>query len=845
MAIGSTTASNPVSTTNADPMAEQNKQIKQQNAQNQQAWQSQQPMVEGNQQSNFIPLNKNAYNVQNQTMNTTQGNDAVLSKLQQTVLGQQQSQVMPLLQQQTSSYLQDPNLGYNPAANKQMQLEQYDRQASQAAEAARQQLGDTSQSGELKSDYLKTLLTNVQNRGDLSRKIDTEAATQNQTNLLNALAQGRAQVGTENETNTANINDLVAARGAAEGERSQDSANAQQMAVLDKTYGQDMAKLVATQNWTGAQNELDRQAAIAKQNNDIAAQQNIVKLQASLDMDKLKATQDWQSAQNDIQRAYESASQDKDIAAQSSIVDRQLALDKWKQENGQQFTAEQNAINNALQLTLKDKDAALQTSLMELKGKIDKDQLVTAQDFESVQNDLDRKSKELMAKGEWQNALDVIQQKGQIDAQAQKAQQEFEVTQTKAAQAWQTSERLGEEDFAKYQQTYDYQMKIAMQDNDIQAQKDLKDQQAKIDLKMKTQDLSDDEAKMYLQSQLDEAKANNDVDRQKQIIGYQTTQDFAKMAEQNGYDTAMANLDAKIKSAQSSQDFQQTEILQKEKMAQESTENAKDRALEQAKVDLQAKGVDMEEMDKQYAILENEVNAGRADPSALTEFAQGVLDKAGVTITQPDPDAERKAAEKQYNDMLDQYLLSHPEYSNSTYHLTTDSITSLDPSSDAYQKLAKVAGKSLTVKQISDAGLDLGYFTKENTSDELTTEGQKAFNEFFNNATYGELTDEQKAEKETAGYLSGKDIAIAEAGQKVNVTEATTYNGNTIPVGKYNVVEETDTKGNDFTGNKASNKKYLVSEDGKTKIEIGSQDLGRQGTPTWKKLLDPINLFGK
>ena len=70
MAIGTTTAS--------DPITEQNKLIKQANAQNQTAWQSQQPMIEGNQQSNFIPLNKSAYNVQNQQLDTTQGNQAVL-----------------------------------------------------------------------------------------------------------------------------------------------------------------------------------------------------------------------------------------------------------------------------------------------------------------------------------------------------------------------------------------------------------------------------------------------------------------------------------------------------------------------------------------------------------------------------------------------------------------------------------------------------------------------------------------------------------------------------------------------------------------------------------------------
>lgn len=770
-AVGSTTAQNTASTATVDPYAEQNKAIKQQNAQNQQAWQGQQPMMEGNQQANFVPLNKSAYNVQNQTMNTAQGNDAVLGKLQQTVLGQQPSQVMPLLQQKTASYLQDPNLGYNPAANKQMQLEQYDREASKAMEAARQQLGDTSQSGELKNEFLKNVLTNTQNRGDLSRKIDTEAATQNQTNLLNALAQGRAQVGTENETNTANINDLVAARGAAEGERSQDSANAQQMAVLDKTFGQDMAKMLAQNDWQGAQNDLNRQFELTKQSND--------------------------------------------INAQSAIIEKQIALDKWKQENGQQFTAEQNAINNALQLTLKDKDAALQTSLMELKGKIDKDQLVTAQDFEAVQNDLDRKQKDYFAKGEWQNALDVIQQKGEIDAQAQKAQQNFEATQTKAAQAWQTSERLGEEDFAKASQVYDYQMKIAMQSNDAQLQKDLKDQQAKIDLKMKTQDLSDDQAKMYLQAQLDEAKANKDVGRQQQILSFQTANDFAKMEKQNGYDVALKNLDAQIQSAASKQDFQQTEILQKEKLAQESLENAKDRVLQQAEIDLKAKGVDMEAMEQKRDWIQGEIDAKRADPSTMTTFVQGVLDKAGVKITQPDPDAERKAAEKQYNDMLYQYRITHPETYGKTWNVNGEYMT-LEEYKD-----------SVHGSNFSEADMDTVFGPSKT---QMSTVGQKAFNEFFNNATYGELTAEQKKEKANAGYLGEKDLPAAAEGDSFNFDNTVSYNGLQIPAGKYHVEVVKNDSGSKFFGTKTTQSdKYLVSDENGGTIKLGSSKSGTQG----------------
>lgn len=740
MAIGSTTASNPVSTGNVDPMAEQNKAIKQQNAQNQQAWQSQQPMIEGNQQANFVPLNKNAYNVQNQTMNTTQGNDAVLSKLQGTVLSQQPSSVMPLLQKQTANYLNDPSLGYNPAANKQMQLEQFDRQNSQAMEAARQQLGDTSQSGQLQNEFLKNVLTNTANRGDLSRKIDTEAAQQNQQNLLNALGAGRAQVATENETNTSGINNLVAARGAAEGERAQTQSDAQQMAVLEKTFGQDMAKLVATQDWQGAQNLL---------NHD-----------------------------------FELARQTKDINAQSSIIDRQLALDKWKQENGQEFTAQQNAINNALQLTLKDKDLVMQTSLMELKGKIDAGQLTTQQDFQAVQADLERKQKEYLQKGEWQNALDVVQQKGVIEAAAQKSQQEFQAAESKANRTWQSAERVSTEDYDKAKQVIEYNSQTALKNQDIQAQKDLKDQQAKIDLKMKTQDLNDTQKKMYLQSQLDNAKLDKDVDRQRQILGFQAANDFAKMDKQYGHDVAMSRLNSDLKIAESSQDFEHTKILQQEKFAQDAIEAAKDRALKQAEIDLQAKGVDMQALNQQYDLLQKEVDAGRADPSTLNTFITGVMGKAGVKVQQPDPEAERKAGEKKYQGMLDQYATSHPDM--------------VDP------------------------------ITKK-----IKPEGQKAFNEFFNNATYGEQTTAQKQEKEMAGYLKEEDVNSAQVGDKfkLQTNSAKDISGNSIPAGNYHVVNGAVTTGNKFFGTqKTTDHYYLVdNNDPNKKYEVRKNEGRTQG----------------
>lgn len=82
-------------------------------------------------------------------------------------------------------------------------------------------------------------------------------------------------------------------------------------------------------------------------------------------------------------------------------------------------------------------------------------------------------------------------------------------------------------------------------------------------------------------------------------------------------------------------------------------------------------------------------------------------------------------------------------------------------------------------------------------------------NEYINSALYGEETTAQKEAKANAGYLNASDLGIAEEGNKFNITEETTFNGEKIPPGRYTVVLEAKGYGNDFTGNKTVNLKNI------------------------------------
>lgn len=778
-------AATSFSTIEFDPITGQMKNKKpqvQQVGQSPQPKQQQLPYLNPNETSQgFLPYVGNQQQATQGTLE--QGNKNVMGAAQNAALNQvnpQNNTTRNQAQQMTQNVMQNPSGGMDWAKYNAGQLSQYDANAALKVQKAKQELGGMGGSGQVQANLINMMMLQNADRSALDNNLQMQAHDKGQEDYYKALNQGITTADSFDKSQSNAIDNLLKVRSGFEGQRSQDSANNQQLTVLDKTFGQDIAKLVASQDWQGVQNQLDRDAAIAQQTNDINAKKAVQDRQIAADMEQLRATQNFAGIQADIDRKWKSAESSQDRELQNSIVTRQLALDKWKQENGQTFTAEQNSLNRALELTLKDKDTEAQTNLLNLKAQIDKGLLVDQQAFTAVQNDLDRKLQEAKNAGDWKNAVDITKLKGEIDAAAQKSQNEFNKTEREATQSWQSSERIEADKAKQYMQLLDQKHALALQSNDIQAQKDIEESKAMLQLKLQTNEMNHDEKMTYLKDQLDTARANGDVNRQKEILEFTHSQEIDKLNREQGFEKSMAYIKNQLDMALQDNDAFNAQVLQAKRLQAEAIENDKNRQLEQARINLEKQGVDMQKLDAEYERLQSLVDAGSLDPSVLNQFVQKTLSTAGITLKAPDPQAAQKEAQKKMDELKYQFQLSHPD-------------------------LVDAAGN-------------------------LKPEGTTKFNEFYNSSVYGELTPEEKKAKETAGKLGAEDLAYGDVGDIFKIDEATTFNGQTIPAGEYRVINADYSKGSKFLGTKKNyTKRVLVDGSGNWIATIKDVKSGNEG----------------
>lgn len=396
----------------------------------------------------------------------------------------------------------------------------------------------------------------------------------------------------------------------------------------------------------------------------------------------------------------------------------------------------------------------------DLEGKIDYEQNATerkamiealglGQDVAKTQSGLD---------SEAVNRL-INTRQGFEGERAQESEQGWKTSEREASQDWQTSERVDNARITEHMKNVDAEIAKAAAAQNFEYQKYLEEVKGNLQLKMQTNEMNQEEKMAYLGAQLAEAKANNDVNRQKQILTFQYEQDLNKMEKEFGYEAALQDLRSKAEMAIKQGDWTNAQVLQKLQIEAAAREHDKDLVVQRAKLDLEQAGVDMARFEQQFNFLQQEVEAGRIDPATLSSFVGGVLSKAGVKVIPPDPMATQKAADKQYEDMLYQFKLTHPGLVQE----------SLIPNPN----FGKVPGADRWLPGTT-----------------LTDTGVAKFNEFMNSTLYGELTAEQRKEKENAGYLSAADLGGAGAGDKFNIEEETTYNGLTIPPGKYTTSEE-------------------------------------------------------
>ena len=366
---------------------------------------------------------------------TTQTREAA----QTVALEAPKNETLGLTTQKTQDFLNTQQLDI--AAQKQTQLEQFDRGQAQGLEALRQKTAGRSTQDE---DLTLQLLRGNQDRSVLGSQLDLDLQQRLDAQALARLSEGRATAGLETDTSTANINNLINASQAGEGQANRDVTVTE--ADKDRIFNEKMANfsadtqtaltnlnasiasdvLMSTQEFQNANNVLDRELEIAIQNGDTASQINILQMKQEFDSiqtEKNKefatseriATQAWQTGENLTDQDFAKgmqyidhqnnlAIQNNDIEGQNFLQTSRFNLETMQQLQGFDHTEKMFELNNAAQQAFADGDFEKQKQLMNLGATIDFKKIEQTQGFDAAQADLNRKADKALQDGDFAQA---------------------------------------------------------------------------------------------------------------------------------------------------------------------------------------------------------------------------------------------------------------------------------------------------------------------------------------------------------------------------------------------------------------------------------------------------------
>jgi len=290
-----------------------------------------------------------------------QGNRDVLGTAQDVAINgaTQQNPIMGMVQQAVQNLITNP---MGPGYDRNRQLEQYDRNRANAMQANQQASADVANTGVNMEKAYQFAMQGAQGRSDLEM---TQAETERKA-LLESLGLGTSTAQAQSGLDDAAFNRLITARGAGEGERSQTQGfqndvalsnlgfgqdvqmaaitNGYDLGKLNAEYGYDMAKMVAQNNWTGVENELDRQwktgdanaarnhdafmadltskLAIARDNNDTVNQEKILRTQADLTATRDLTLYGYDVAKTNLDASIATAAANNDTANEAILIQK-------------------------------------------------------------------------------------------------------------------------------------------------------------------------------------------------------------------------------------------------------------------------------------------------------------------------------------------------------------------------------------------------------------------------------------------------------------------------------------------------------------------------------------------
>lgn len=522
---------------------------------------------------------------------------------QQKALAGTPQQTAQLVSQQTQGLLQDPSMGRDPEAEKNLALDQLRRRQAESFEQFRQATGGVANTGVNLQDLVSAQLQQRQEMTDTGRQLDIDEQNRRQQEMINALAQGRETAQLEQGLQTGDIQNLLATGEGALG-------------FAELASKQDI--LLSEQDFAATQKALDDQLKLAIQANDINAQKD--------------------------------------------ILGQQLEFEKKQAELGREFTASQNELNRLLETNLANLDADTQKELVNLKALVDKDMLISQQDFASSEAELQRQFQEAMQNNDFAQANSMAQMLNEFDVLKQQSQQEWQTAENLANNAFQEQLQMNEQDFNKAMQYIQHDLDLAKSEDNFEKQQFLMDKQSDLELQMLTQNFQHDEKMAILNTELQQAIADQDVERQKQLLGFSHGLEMNKIEQEQGFQESMAYVQNQLQQALQNNDFENAKVLNELQYEHQMQMHMDEMAISQAKIDLEQQGLDMAQVESEYNKIQDLIAQEQLDPTDAVEFMALQFEDSlpeGFEFSQPDPFAIQKAMKEDYINQQYQYALSN------------------------------------------------------------------------------------------------------------------------------------------------------------------------------------------
>jgi len=356
-----------------------------------------------------------------------------------------------------------------------------------------------------------------------------------------------------------------------------------------------------------------------------------------------------------LDRAQSLAEQTNDLNAKQKIEDLRAQLAR----EGILSTEKIAVARIASDESIANLNIGAQESILRLKSELDTDRLMVEQDFTEARDQLAQEH-ELAVQSENITAQKEIEEmQANLQLVMQEKAQEYENAQRIATQSWQTTERLGEQDFVNAENFLKMEHALAVQNNDIEAQLKIADDRNMLQLKLQTNDMTHDEKMTHLKAQLDEAKADKDVGRQKDIMTFAHTQEMEKVLQEQGFKESMLYVQNELDQALQNNEFENGKVLMQLKHQQEMKIHQDNLAVDQMRIDLQQAGIDMAEQQQAYDFIKNEIAEGRADPGDLRTFLENTVNGIpdDFEFTDPDPNAVQNAISADWVNQQYQYAI--------------------------------------------------------------------------------------------------------------------------------------------------------------------------------------------